>query len=82
MQRNAAIRFTSSLLLGGASVVAGAAVYSGNIVGMAPTSRGPQILLYVSQPLWWRGTSLRVYGLRLEEVRALPTSPQAAAAGS
>jgi hypothetical protein len=82
VQRNAANRFTSRILLSVASVVASATAYAGNIVGMAPTSRSPQIMLYVSQTLWSPGTSFRVYGLRIEEVRALPTSSQSGVAGS
>lgn len=85
MQRNAANRFTSRILLSAASVAASAAVCAGNIVGMdAPTSRSPQITLYFSQTLWSPGTSFRVYGLRIEEVRALPNGPgrTPAAAGS
>ena len=87
MQENAANRFTSRILLNAVSVAASAAACAGNIAavniaGMAPTSRSPQIMLYVSQPLWSPGTSSRVYGLRIEEVRAQPTSPQSAAVGS
>ena len=82
MQRNAANRFTRRMLLSVASVVASAAACAGNIVGMAPTSRSPQIMLYVSQTLWSPGTSFRVYGLRIEEVRAQPMSPQPGVAGS
>jgi hypothetical protein len=86
VQRNASNRFMSSiLLLSAASVAASAAARAGTIVGMdAPTSRSPQITLYFSQTLWSRGTSFRVYGLRIEEVRALPNGPgrAPAAAGS
>ena len=82
MQRNAANRFTSRMLLSVASVVASAAACAGDFVGMAPTSRSPQIMLYVSQTLWSPGTSFRVYGLRIEEVRALPMSPQLGTVGS
>ena len=82
MQRNAAIRFPSRLVMSGASVVASVAVCAGNIAGMVPTSRGPQIMLYVRQSLWSPGTPFRVYGLRIEEVRAQPTSPQSGAVGS
>lgn len=82
MQRNAANRFTSRILLSAASVAASAAACAGNFVGMAPTSRAPQIMLYVSQPLWSPGKSSRVYGLRIEEVRGLAPSLQPAAAGS
>jgi hypothetical protein len=74
--------FTSRILLSVASVVASAAACAGNFVGMAPASRSPQIMLYVSQSLWSPGTSFRVYGLRIEEVRALPISPQSGVAGS
>jgi hypothetical protein len=82
VQRNTANRFTSRILLSAASVAASAAACAGNFVGMAPTSRAPQIMLYVSQPLWSPGKSSRVYGLRIEEVRGLPSSLQPAAAGS
>jgi len=82
VQRNSANRFTSRILLSVASVAANTAAYAGNIVGMAPTSRSPQIMLYVSQTLWSPGSSFRVYGLRIEEVRAQPTSRQSGAAGS
>jgi hypothetical protein len=82
VQRNTANRFTSRILLSAASVAACAAACAGNFVGMAPTSRAPQIMLYVSQPLWSNGKSFRAYGLRIEEVRGLPTSLQPAAAGS
>ncbi len=82
MQRDAANRFTSRLLLSGASVVASAAACAGDIVGMAATSRSPEIMFYVSQTLWSPGTSFRVYGLRIEEIRAQPTSLQSGVAGS
>jgi hypothetical protein len=36
----------------------------------------------VSQPLWSPGKSFRVYGLRIEELRAQPTSRQSGVAGS
>jgi len=82
VQRNAASRFTSSILLSVASMVTSAAACAGYVVGMVPTSRSPQIMLYMSQTLWSRGTSFRVYGLRIEEVRAQPTSGQSGVAGS
>jgi hypothetical protein len=82
VQRNAANRFTSRILLSTISVAASAAACAGNIVGMAPTSRSPQFMLYVSQSLWSPGKSSRVYGLRIEEVRAQPTSRQSGATGS
>jgi hypothetical protein len=80
--RNAANRFTSRILLSATSVAASAAVCAGNSVGMAPTSRSPQIMLYVSQTLWSPGRSFRVYGLRIDEVRAQPSSRQSGMAGS
>jgi hypothetical protein len=82
VQRNAANRFMSSIVLGAASVAAGTAASAGNIVGMTPTSRSPQFMLYVSQTLWSPGRSPRVYGLRIEEIQARPTSPQSGLAGS
>lgn len=39
-------------------------------------------MLYVSQSLWSPGKPVRVYGLRIEAVRAQPTSRQSGAAGS
>jgi hypothetical protein len=84
VQRNTANRFTSRIFLSAASVAGSAAACAGNFVGMAPTSRAPQIMLYVSQPLWSpAGKSSLVYGLRIEEVRGgLPPSLQPAEAGS
>jgi len=83
VQRNAANRFASRILLSGIAMAAGAAACAGNIAGMAPTSSSRQIMLYVSQPLWSRGeSSSRVYGLRIEQVRALPASPQSSVVGS
>ena len=83
MQRSAANRFASRLVLSGAAMASGAPAYAGNVVGMAPTSSGRQIMLYASQPLWSRGaSSSRVYGLRIEEVRATPATPQSSVVGS
>jgi hypothetical protein len=83
VQRNAANRLASRILLGGVAMAAGSAACADNIVGMAPTSSGRQITLYVSQPLWSRGaSSSRVYGLRIEQVRALPAAPQSSVVGS
>jgi hypothetical protein len=83
VQRKSANRFTSRILLSGVALAAGAAACAGDIVGMAPTSSGRQITFYVSQPLWSAGaSSSRVYGLRIEQVRALPASPQSSVVGS
>ena len=83
VKRHVANRFTSKLLLSGAAMACGAVACAGNMVGMAPTSSGRQIMLYVSQPLWSAGvSSFRVYGLRIEEVRALPASSQSTVGGS
>jgi hypothetical protein len=82
VQRNSANRFKSRIFLSGAALAAAAAASAGNIVGMAPSCSSPQIMLYVSQSLGSHGTSFRVYGLRIEEVRALTTSPQSAVVGS
>jgi hypothetical protein len=83
VQRNAANRFASRILLSGAAMASGAAAYAGNMVGMAPTSNSRQVMLYVSQPLWSRGaSSSRVYGLRIEQVRATPATPQSSVVGS
>jgi hypothetical protein len=82
VQRNSANRFMSRILLSAAAVAACAEACAGNFVGMAPTSRTPQIMFYVSQPLGSNGKSFRAYGLRIEEVRGLPAALQPAAAGS
>jgi hypothetical protein len=36
-------------------------------------------MLYISQPLWSRGKTPRVYGLRIEESRTLPSNLQTSA---
>jgi hypothetical protein len=82
VQRKGANRFKSRVLLSAVSIAASAAACAGDLVGVAPTSRSPQIMFYVSQTLWFPGRPRRVYGLRIEEVWAAPTSPQPAAATS
>jgi hypothetical protein len=50
------------------AAVANACAASG--VWLPDSSLGPQITLYVSQPLWARVPSTRTYGMRLEQVRS------------
>ncbi len=67
----------SLTLLGGASMVSISAACAGDVVSAAPSSRSPQIMLYVSQPLWsGGGSSALLYGLRIGQLRMPPTSPQ------
>ena len=77
MQPNAASWLVSLMLLGGASMVSIRPACAGNVVGAAPTSRSPQVMLYVSLPLGSRGSSSQpLYGLRIGELRTPRTTPQ------
>jgi hypothetical protein len=70
----------SLILLGGASMLSIRSACAGNGVSVAPASHSPQIMLYVSQPLWSRGdSSLRLYGLSIGKPQTPPTTPQQAA---
>lgn len=70
----------SLILLGGAWVVSIGAACAGDIVSAAPSSRSPEIMLYVSQPLWSGGrSSALLYGLRIGQLRMPRTSPQSTA---
>jgi hypothetical protein len=75
--RKTASLLVSLMLLGGASMLSSRAACAGDVVSMAPASRGPQIMLYVSQPLWSRGSSApRLYGLRIGQLRMPSTTSQ------
>lgn len=71
MSRHATSLLVSLILLEAASITAIGTVCAGDPVGAAPAVRGPQIMLYVSQPLWSRGVSLRMYGLRMDRLRSV-----------
>lgn len=78
--RNTASWLVSLILLGGASMLSIRSACAGNVVSVAPASHSPQIMLYVSQPLWSRGdSSLRLYGLWIGKLLTPPTTPQLAA---
>ena len=75
--RNTASWLVSLILLGGASMLSIRSACAGNAVSVAPASRSPQIMLYVSQPLWSRGdSSLRLYGLCIGKLLTPPTTPR------
>jgi hypothetical protein len=81
--RNTASWLVSLILLGGASMLSIRSACAGNVVSVAPASHSPQIMLYVSQPLWSRGdSSLRLYGLCIGKLVTPPTTPQQAAMAS
>jgi hypothetical protein len=58
------------ILYGFATMAVVAEAWAGNGVWLPDTSLGPQLTLYVNQPLWAHGTSARSYGMRLEQVRS------------
>jgi hypothetical protein len=65
------------VLLGGASMVSISDANAGNVVSAASVSCGPQLMLYVTLPLWSHGSSsLPRYGLRIGEFRKRPTTLQ------
>jgi hypothetical protein len=73
------LRTTASWLvgLGGASMVFMSAAWAGNVVSTTPVSCGSQFMLYLTVPLWSRGSSsLPRYGLRIGEFHKRPTTPQ------
>jgi hypothetical protein len=58
-------------LLGPASMATLDTAFAGSPVGVAPAANDRQIMLYVNQPLWSRGVSLRMFGLRIDKLRPL-----------
>jgi hypothetical protein len=65
------------IVLGGASIALIEAGGVSNVVSSARVSCGPQLMVYMTLPLWSRGSSsLPVYGLRVGEFRKRPTTPQ------
>jgi len=67
------------MLLGGVSMNAIPVWGAANGVYAVPADHGPQIMLHVSKPLGSDGSSLRLFGLRIESSRASPASPQPSA---
>jgi hypothetical protein len=76
---SAAGHVTRHLLVAAALLAASFWASAGEAFGPPCASHGPQALLYISQPLWARGKTPRVYGLRIEESRSLPANLQASA---
>ena len=74
-----AARLPFSLMLLGATSSAPVGVAWPADVGPAPAVHGPQLMLYFSQPLWSRGVSVRMYGLKIDRLRTLRFSPQSPA---
>lgn len=70
------------MLLGCATMAAIANAWAGGGVWLPNSSLGPQVTLYVSQPLWARGSSARSYGMRLEQVRSDAGLPRRAEYGA
>ena len=64
------MRSARKILIGCATMAVAANAWAGSGVWMPDSSLGPQMTLYVNQPLWTRGTSERSYGMRLEQVRS------------
>jgi hypothetical protein len=68
----------SLVLLGAMSMGPMGAVWAA-AVGPAPPVHGPQLMLYFTQPLWSRGVSVRMYGLKIDRLRTLRFSPRSPA---
>jgi hypothetical protein len=58
-----------------AIALAASAVFATSAEAMTPVSGGPQIVLYMTQSLWSGGKPVRLYGVRIDEIRPLPNSP-------
>lgn len=53
------------------------AALAGAPVGVVPNATTPQIMLYVSHPLSWRGPTANTFGLRYERVSPSSSDPAA-----
>ena len=51
------------------------AVIAPSAHAMTPVAGGPQIVLYISQSLGSGSTSVRLYGLRIDEIHPIPNTP-------
>jgi hypothetical protein len=76
------MRPAREMLLGCATMAVIANSWAGTGVWLPSSSLGPQVTLYVSQPLWARGSSARSYGMRLEQVRSDAGLPRRAEYGA
>lgn len=62
------------MLLAAAAMGTAEQACAGDPAGQPPAVHGSQVMLYVSQPLWSRGESVRVYGLRMARLRTIESS--------
>ena len=81
MQRMTAKRVSSQVVLSGTLLAASLVTLAGNVDGLTPVSGGPQIVLYLTQSLGSGGKSVRLYGLRIDEIHPIPNSPLVTAVG-
>jgi hypothetical protein len=70
------------IVFAGVAMSAIANAWAAGGVWVPNSSLGPQLTVYVSQPLWERGSSARSYGLRLEQVRSDVGLPRRAEFGA
>jgi hypothetical protein len=82
MTKPKSMRSAREILIGCATLAVAANTWAGSGVWMPDSSLGPQMTLYVSQPLWGRGNSGRSYGMRLEQVRSDVGLPRRAEYGT
>jgi hypothetical protein len=77
MARSAVNGLVSLMALAAASLPVITAAGPGNGVEAVPAAHGPQIMLYVNAPLGTNGGgSLHWFGLKIEQLRTPPASPQ------
>ena len=76
------MRLAREVLLAGATLAVFSDASAGAGVWAPNSSLGPQVTVYVSQPLWARGSSARSYGMRLEQVRSDAGLPRRAEFGA
>ncbi|HKC17278.1 MAG TPA: hypothetical protein VKC11_11290 [Steroidobacteraceae bacterium] len=81
MCKSTSKRLRTDFSIGCVALAVGAGAWAGDRAWEPTSSLGPQVTLYVNQPLWSRGTNRRSYGLRLEQVRCDAGMPQRAAFG-
>jgi hypothetical protein len=85
MTKPKGMRPLHEIVLGCAMMAVVTNTWAGPGVWLPDTSLGPQITLYVNQPLWARGISgisARSYGVRLEQVRSDVGLPRRAEFGT
>jgi hypothetical protein len=75
MLRMTAKRVSSQVALSGTLLAASLVSVAANVDGMTPVTGGPQIVLYLIQSFGSGGKSLRLYGLRIDEIHPIPNSP-------